>query len=345
MQGETDTRSQPGFAKRTALAGLNLLVPLQTGILVAYYALWVLGGRDLWFVDAIGYMLPWLFVPSVLLLPLALLCRTRLRLALTLVPISLFALTYGHLYLPRMPVRASEPSFRAMAYNVLYLNTDLEAVANEIETQAPDLVVLRELVPEAAVYLEERLADRYPFHELDVWCGFWSRFPILAYRSFRPDGGYGQPVQELVLDIGGQRVTVLGVHPRAPTLKGHRPFGIPVGIPTGFRNEGRDADVRDVIERVDQISGPLVVLGDLNLTDQQALYQAMTHRLGDAYREAGWGLGFTYTRFRNVGPPVWRIDYVFHSSDLVAIRAWVGDYGGSDHRPIVADLAFTATEE
>jgi vancomycin resistance protein VanJ len=345
MQRVTSVPSQPGFAKRLALAGLNLLVPLHLGILAAYYVLWLLGERELWFVDAIGYVLPWLFVPTLVLLPVALFCKIRIRLVLTLVPVLLFALTYGHFFLPRMPVRASEPSFRAMAYNVLFLNTDLDAIATEIETQDPDFVALRELVPEVAAYLEERLADRYPYHEVDVWCGFWSRYPILAYRSDRADGGRGQPIQASVLDIEGRPVTVLSFHSRSPPLKGYRPFDMPIGIPTGFDSARRDADINDLINRVDQISGPTVVLGDLNLTDRQALYPVLARRLGDAYWEAGWGMGLTFTRFRNIGLPMWRIDYVLHSPDLVAVRAWVGDYGGSDHRPVVADLAFAAIEE
>jgi hypothetical protein len=76
------------------------------------------GGGDLWFVDALSYMLPWLFAPLVALLPLVLLRRSRLLLILVAVPTALFLLTYGHLYLPRWPVRAADPtSFTVMTYN------------------------------------------------------------------------------------------------------------------------------------------------------------------------------------------------------------------------------------
>ena len=102
--------------------------------------------------------------------------------------------------------------------------------------------------------------------------------------------------------------------------------------------------MRDILTRVDQIEGPLVVLGDFNLTDQQSLYPALTRRLRDAHRDSGWGLGFTFTRFPSIGLPMWRIDYVFHSTHLVAVRTTVGNYGGSDHRPVIADLAFAVRE-
>jgi endonuclease/exonuclease/phosphatase (EEP) superfamily protein YafD len=331
---------RPGFVKRLALAGLNLLVPLHTGLIVSYYVVALLGGRDLWFIDAIGYVLPWLFFPTLFLLPLALLLRARIRLALTLVPVLLFVLTYGHLYLPRMPVQSTGPIFRAMAYNVLFRNDDMGKVADVIETHDPGFVGLRELIPEVAEYLGERLKDRHPFYKVETWCGFWSRYPVLAYRSYRLGWGHGQPAQQFVLDIEGQAVTVISVHPRSPPLRGSHPLGMPIGIPTGFDNQNRDADIRDLVERVDQIRGPLVVMGDLNMTDRQALYPALTRRLRDAHRDVGWGMGFTFTRYRELGLRMWRIDYVLHSSDLVATRAIVGDYGGSDHRPVIADLAF-----
>jgi len=76
------------------------------------------------------------------------------------------------------------------------------------------------------------------------------------------------------------------------------------------------------------------------LIDQQSLYPALMRRLLDAHREAGWGMGFTYTRFRGLKLPMWRIDYVLHTPDLAAVRTTVGEYGGSDHRPVLAELGF-----
>jgi endonuclease/exonuclease/phosphatase family metal-dependent hydrolase len=38
--------------------------------------------------------------------------------------------------------------------------------------------------------------------------------------------------------------------------------------------------------------------------------------------------------------PLLRIDYVFHSAELVALHAAAGPDGGSDHLPMAARLAF-----
>jgi endonuclease/exonuclease/phosphatase (EEP) superfamily protein YafD len=166
----------------------------------------------------------------------------------------------------------------------------------------------------------------------------------LDYEAFRLSGGEGNWAQQLVLDVDGHEVNVLSVHPRSPPLRGIHPFGLPLGIPLEFANQGRDADVRELLSRLERIDGPLVVIGDFNLTDQQGLYAPLTQHLHDAHRESGWGMGFTFTRFPRIGLPVWRIDYVFHSPDLVSLSTTVGDCSGSDHRPVIARLAFRAPE-
>lgn len=327
-----------GFLKRLAIAGVNLLTPLHAGLIVTYFALRWLGGGDLWFVDALGYVLPWLFAPLVALLPAVLLRRSLLLLALVAAPTALFLLTYGHLYLPHWPVRAAGPTFTVMTYNVLYRNSDADGIAAAIEAHAPDFFGLRELEPPVVQALESRFADRYPYRRVEPGCGFFSRYPILEYEAFRLDEGHW--AQQCLLDIDGYQVTVLSVHPRSPPLRGFHPFGLPLGIPTGFANQGRDADVRDLLSRLEGMDGPLVLIGDFNLTDQQSLYAVLTRHLRDAHRESGWGMGFTFTRFPRLGLPAWRIDYVFHSPDLVPLSTTVGDYGGSDHRPVIARLKF-----
>ncbi len=347
-RGRTENRvasPPPGFLKRLAIAGLNLLTPLNTGLIVTYYTLRWLGGGHLWFVDGLGYVLPWLFSPLLVLLPGAMLRRSRLLVTLAAAPTALFLITYGQLYMPRLPVRVVGPTFTAMTYNVLYRNEDADQVATAIEAHAPDFFGLRELEPPMAQALERRFGDRYPDHRIEPSCGFWSRYPILQYEAFRLGGGEGGWAQHVVLDIDGTPVTVLSVHPRSPPLQGFHPLGLPLGVPTGFANEGRDADVRGLLARLEQIDGPLVVIGDFNLSDQHALYAELTRHLRDAHRESGWGMGFTFTRFPRLGLPTWRIDYVFHSPDLVALSTAVGNYGGSDHRPVIARLGFRATEK
>jgi vancomycin resistance protein VanJ len=335
--------ARPGFFKRLSIGAFGVLASLHTGLIVAYFVAHWLGGNGVWFVDVAGYVLPWLFVPSLLLLPAALLLRRPHSLkVLAAVPPALFLLTYGHLYLPRWPVRAAGPAFTVLTHNVLYTNEDADALVASIEAHAPDFFGLRELAGPMAEALESHLAGRYPYHRVEPGCGFWSRYPILAYEAFHLVEGEGAWAQQFVLDIDGQEVTVLSVHPRSPPVYSLPLSDLPAAMPTAFPNQDRDADLGGLLARLEGIEGPLIVIGDFNATDQQSLYAPLARRLRDAYRESGWGMGFTYSRWPDVGLALWRIDYVFYTPELVALSARVGDYAGSDHRPVIARLAFRA---
>ena len=332
--------ARTGLLRRFVVVAFGVLVALHAGLIVAYFFVRWLSGNSLWFVDAAGYILPWLFAPSLLLLPAALICRSRFLTCIAAVPLVIFSAVYGHLYLPRWPARATAPAFTVLTHNVLYTNEDVDAVASEIEKHAPDFFGLRELEPAMAEMLDSHFAERYPYHRVEPGCGFWSRYPILSYEAFHLVEGQGAWAQQLVVDVDGREVTVLSVHPRSPPV-----YGIPLSdvlavLPTEFPNQDRDADLRGLLLGLEEIEGPLVVIGDFNATDQQGLYSPLTRRLHDAHRESGWGMGFTFSNRPDVGLALWRIDYVFYSPDLVALSTRVGGYGGSDHRPVIARLAF-----
>lgn len=344
MSGSCTRSPRSGFPRRLAIAGVNLLVPLHTTLILAYYSMRWLGRDDLWYIDATSYVLPWLFVPLLCLLPAAMLRRSRSLCVLALIPSLLFLWTYGELFIPRRPVKVTGPKLTVMTHNVFYRNRHADRIVEEIRAREPDVVALQELGPATSQAVERHLVGRYPFHRVEPGCGIFSRHPIVEYEAFRLGQGVGAWAQRAKLDIDGSLVTVINVHPRSPPLRGFHPLGLPLGIPTGFDNEGRDADVRDLLARLHSVSGALVVLGDFNLTDRQDLYSALAYRLRDSHREGGLGMGFTFTRFPELSLPMWRIDYVFHSFDIETLCAKVGDFGGSDHRPVIARLGLTSLE-
>jgi endonuclease/exonuclease/phosphatase (EEP) superfamily protein YafD len=329
--------------RRFAIAGVSVLAVSHAGLLVAYFVARALFGHALWIMDAAAYILPWLFVPALLLLPAALLLRfPRLLKIASAVPIILFLLTYGHLYLPRWPVRTSGSEFTVLTHNVLASNVDVDALVASIDEHEPDFFGLRELAGPMAQALEPHLAKRYPHHRVEPGCGFWSRYPILAYERVQLVQGEGGWAQKLMLDIEGREVIVISVHPRSPPAYGFPLSELPQRLPGALADKGRDADLLALAAHLEGIEEPLVVIGDFNATDQHAFHRRLTRRLSDAHRESGWGMGPTYSRWPEVGQALWRIDYVFHSPELVALSAKTGGYAGSDHRPVIARLAFGA---
>ena len=335
------TSERNASLRRFVVAGASVLAVSHAGLLLVYSIVRALFGHALWIIDTAAYILPWLFVPTLLLLPAALLLRfPRLLTIASTVPVILFLLTYGHLCLPRWPVRITGPEFTVLTHNVLGSNEDVDALVASIDGHEPDFFGLRELAGPMAQALEPHLAKQYPHHRVEPGCGFWSRYPILEYERFQLVEGEGGWAQQLTLDMEGREVIVISVHPRSPPAYGFPLSELPARLPGALADKGRDADLQALVAHLEGLEGPLVVIGDFNATDQHAFHRRLTRCLRDAHRESGWGMGLTYSRWPEVGQALWRIDYVFHSPELVAVSARTGDYAGADHRPVIARLAF-----
>lgn len=343
MSSEPGSRTDRPFLQRLCIAGMNLLIPLHTALLAAYFIARELSQGKFWFVRMMSYGLPWLFSPLILFLPSAILRRSRLLITLTTLSAACFIAVYGELYLPGLPVQVNAPSMRVMTYNVLFNNQYADQAATVIEAHDPDILGLHELEPAMAASLEGRFQERYPYREINPGVGLFSRYPILQSEVLyfgQNDERLGIWGQQLLLEVNGQRMNVFNVHPRVPYLGGVHPFGLPLGLPTGFITLGFEQDVEDLLRRMDLAIGPTVVIGDLNFTDLEGEYALLTQNLQDAHRQSGWGMGFTFSRFPRLNLALWRIDYILYSSDFDCVRATTGDFGGSDHRPVIAELAW-----
>jgi endonuclease/exonuclease/phosphatase (EEP) superfamily protein YafD len=107
------------------------------------------------------------------------------------------------------------------------------------------------------------------------------------------------------------------------------------------RNARRRAQFVHLLERLANESRPLIVAGDFN-SASGTTYTAALENLGltDAHRASGHSRGATWPAR---GPLAWlpgiRIDHVFLSPELTALGAIVGEAAGSDHRPVVVEVA------
>ncbi|WP_434040837.1 MULTISPECIES: endonuclease/exonuclease/phosphatase family protein [Sorangium] len=90
---------------------------------------------------------------------------------------------------------------------------------------------------------------------------------------------------------------------------------------------------------VDEAPYPAIVVGDLNMPADSAIYRRFWAGFEDAFSRAGLGFGATKrTRWFGV-----RIDHVLAGPGWTTERAWIGPDLGSDHLPILADLHWTGT--
>lgn len=304
-----------------------------------------------WWGEVAVNFAPWLFVPLLVLVPLAVLVRSWPLRGATAVAVMVFLVLYGDRFLPRRPpaIPPDAARFTIMTFNVHVRNNDPDRVAAAIEREAPDIVALQELRPAMAEALSARLADRYPYRLLQPEQGFrgsgvLSRYPIREEKAPVLAGGV-RVSQHLVLDVAGQPLELFNVHLHIPEPPPAEERSVLEEIAPGPASLTRqDLELNTLMDQIGQLSGPLIVVGDFNLTDQSPGYAQLTTLLRDAYREAGWGFGLTFPNARRVQGfyipfPLLQLDYVFHSPDLQASRAWVGRDGGSDHRYLVVELS------
>src|ERR1700728_3714815 len=88
---------------------------------------------------------------------------------------------------------------------------------------------------------------------------------------------------------------------------------------------------------------PLLVAGDFNATaDDQPFQRLLGLGLSDAAVLAGRGWEMTWPRNQAWVIPYLRIDHILLSPSLTVTSYRLGTGEGSDHRPIIVGVAFTA---
>ncbi len=282
-----------------------------------------------------------LFLPAILLLPLALLLRRRFTLLLLAPALLAFLVAYGPAFMPRTALAAPDSdTLSVLTYNLKFQAHDLDAALHVIREADADLVALQELSEPMAQQFAVVFADIYPYQALHtrpdqgvVGQGVLSRYPIIEDEYWR----IHMAMQRVTVDLNGQTVTLYNAHPMQPISR------------DGFDRRGEE--ISDLLARAITETNPVILAGDFNMSDQSADYGRVTMHYQDAYRASGWGLGFTFpvtsphsggqaapSLFRFV-PPLVRLDYVFHDNTFTSqeARVWP-DAGGSDHLPVFVVL-------
>ena len=230
-------------------------------------------------------------------------------------------------FVPWLPISTGTPvnGVTVAVANALAKNPDPEAAAADILALDADVVV----VPEDSGAIHELLAEAYPFAHRDVrlrgFVGVYSRLParLLPY----PDGLIERHRYARVA-IGGDRPFVLwALHLPRPWFTTED---------TSQMRPRRHAEYLDrVIDAMAEETLPVVVAGDLNLTDRGRGYRRITRDLDDAMRSVNGRRTSLKTAFR---PLLLRIDHILEPPDWCADRARRFRITGSDHRGVAARI-------
>ncbi len=286
-----------------------------------------LGSLAQWWpaLDIVNNGLPALAAGAIALFLLAIITREWRSIALAGL---LAAINIGLVFAGLHGAAAEAPDakrfLRVVTFNLWFDNERIDGVDKFLNQTDADVAVLQEVTNEHLAALHQGLDARYPYSVGEFGIVIFSKYAIKA--DGRVDrAGYPEWIRLLArwveLDVHGTTVELVGVHcarPFYPVLQEH--------------------DVAALTQFVLSRKLPIVVAGDFNMTP-------WTDQLKRFTRTTGLGrfntLIFTWPlRWRNYPVvPVVAIDNVFVSREFAKIAVIGGVRQGSDHRPIIADIA------
>lgn len=342
MQRNRFGRRALDFARR-ALVGLTWLYCL---LILYLTAVWLLMPQRFWLISLTNLFAPLFFLPLLALLPLAVLIRTRRMIVGAAIPLVLFVLLFGGLFIPRIPpLLGPTANLRILTFNQFFGNQRIDAVIAALRASEADVIALQELSPALASAIEGELGDLYPYRWLipadnSHGIGLISKLPFSEHS--RPLDGRAQRVS-LALDSGP--LTLVNVHLHFNSISRRSvEFWGDVPILKGYDSRRLVDQVDGLLADVADVQGRLVILGDFNLGDREPAYDKLRSALRDGFREAGWGFGFTFPNRKSFGPvtvptPVVRLDYVWLRGPIAAQGAHVDcRQVGADHCMLRVDL-------
>lgn len=355
--GRPTERDQAMKRRRPFMAELLTFVVVALAYLLllpatAWFAAYRQLGDSPWWMFVINSVAPYLFVPVPIVLFGAIIAKRWSLAVAALVPAAIFVMLFGQFFVPvsaRAPVvEPGTPTLTVMTFNLHALNLGVDGIAAAIASSGADVVALQELEATVAVGLVERLGDSYPYRDLIANAG-WSGLGVFSKVPLRPEqqrmGGTDRRNPQVVtLRLPWGDTTLINVHNLSiPRTLPDWPSEITASLAQ------RERVARAIYDYSRQRSTPVIALGDFNTTARSTAYETVALTLTDSWREAGYGFGNTFPGGPlsptplGVSVPPWllRIDYVFHSDEIVATEAGIGPWdGGSDHRPVLVTLAW-----
>ena len=225
----------------------------------------------------------------------------------------------------RGPPPDPQPStgLRLAAINVWHRNRQFQRVAEFIGRERPDVVLLAEvtaaweeaLAPLGQIY-PHRFATRGARGKGLL---LLSRWPMQA--AVLPGFSHDEPAVSATLLVNETKVQLLNVH---------------TSWPLGRRcADARDRQLQRICELARLQAGPLIVLGDLNVSPFSPHFQALLAE--GTLRSAAQGFGWQPTWPTMLAPAGIQIDHALVGAGVVVTDFRRGARVGSDHWPIVMD--------
>jgi endonuclease/exonuclease/phosphatase (EEP) superfamily protein YafD len=226
-------------------------------------------------------------------------------------------------YLPPAEAPSAGEPVRVASFNVFVSNQRHEETLRWVRETDPDFIYFTETTDTWTRALEA-LGNTYP-HSVEEGSGFafYSRWPIVRHDIIRcSDIGFPLLVARIATPRG--EVTFFGIHPLPPVTRQWA--------------RALDETMAIIAREVSRESGPVIVAGDFNATRWSHLSRPL-HRTGLMDASRGKAPGPTWMRSNAlVTIPIDRI--LFRGPGTSCRSFAIGPDIGSDHRPLVAEVAW-----
>lgn len=218
------------------------------------------------------------------------------------------------------------PDLRLMSANVLYRNGNHSALLEQVAKENPDVL----LVLEASDHWQEALKaldQTYPYMRIARKSDreslmLFSRHPLVDL-PIKNEGEANFGHLRVALNFNGKTVSLIGLHPPTPTgekdfLARNRQFTVVAGI-------------------VQELPQPVIVIGDFNATMWSPYFARLVEETKLVSARKGFGILPTFPTF--FPPLMIPIDHCLVSPDIKVLDCRKGSNIGSDHLPLIVDLA------
>ncbi len=280
--------------------------------------------------------LPWFGLGIPVLLAGALRHRSASTAVALLLPLAVWLSLFGGRLIDKSHPGAD---LIVVGHNVGAGNPDPVGTARDLAASGADVLALQELTPQDRGTYEKELANAYPYRTVQGTVGLWSRLPLSDTRPI-DIMNHGRlaatvPADEKAAVNRALRTTVATDHGPLTVYVAHL-GSVRVNPRAGFWTASRDIGVQALGKAIAaERSKRVVLLGDLNGTMDDRVFDGITSRMRSAQDTAGDGFGFTWPA-------------VFHvvRADQILVRgvrpdsSWVLPATGSDHLPVAAGISW-----
>ncbi|HEX4949144.1 MAG TPA: endonuclease/exonuclease/phosphatase family protein [Blastocatellia bacterium] len=212
--------------------------------------------------------------------------------------------------------------------NVKYSNREYDRLFSYVQEEAPDIVTLSE-IDQAWADALTMLKATYPYAQVEpsaTGSGLALFSKIKLESTARENLGLiWRPGIHATFNLAGRLVHLVTIHPPTPTE------------PPNY--VARNAQFAAVVQRMNELPAPKILIGDFNDTVWSSYHAEMLRQTGLVNVRKGYGLLPSWPAWLGIAPLMIPIDHCLVSPDVEVLSVRSGKNIGSDHLPLVVELA------